>query len=135
MQLETKMDMDFSQPIYIDGAASTIVQTDGTYLEVLLHDEITHLPPRVRISPEKETAKPDEVAQQLMRYWAQFWNRDTIQQQSSIEHWSEFEALKQQITAPTQVDIRQTHLPDWKDAIRQIFSTNYCQRMLWLGGR
>ena len=44
MQLETKMDMDFSQPIYIDGAASTIVQTDGTYLEVLLHDEIPHLP-------------------------------------------------------------------------------------------
>lgn len=123
MQLETKMDMDFSQPIYIDGAASTIVQTDGTYLEVMLHDEITHLPPRVRISQEKETAKPDEVAQQLTRYWAQFWNRDTIQQQSSIEHWSEFEVLKQQITAPTQVDIRQTHLPDWKDAIRQISST------------
>ena len=63
------MEFDFTQPVFINQHACTIVQTDGFQLEVMIHDEVSTFPDTVEVMQPRDTAEPKEVADQLSIYW------------------------------------------------------------------
>lgn len=123
LRLQEPMDFDYTQPVFVDDHAATIVQSDGQQVELMLHDEIHHLNPQVTIQQQRETSQPSEVADQLTLYWRTFWNRDSPEQQHDLGCWTEFESLKQQLPRAQEITVALNDLQDWKLALAQIPST------------
>ena len=117
------MEFDFTQPVFINQHACTIVQTDGFQLEVMIHDEVGTFPDTVEVMQPRDTAEPKEVADQLSIYWRQFWNRDSSGSQHNLDHWEAFEALRRQIPPKQTLTVDVTSVELLQTAIAQMSST------------
>lgn len=114
--------LDVTQPLMINDNPSTILQFDDETIEVMIHDELEHLPSPITISQTFETTNPTEVAANLTAFWTQYWNRDSTQQQLNPNRWEDFLSLQNDLPPKPQVHLPPISFEDCKEAIQHMKS-------------
>eukprot|EP00438_Fugacium_kawagutii_P014349 Skav202498 [mRNA] locus=scaffold32:141161:145471:+ [translate_table: standard] len=106
--------MDLRKPVRVHDQEAQIVSVDDTTLEVMLPDPDIVLPAEVMVTQDRTTSQPIEVANKLTEFWTQFWNRDSVEEQTNLELWPAFLDLQATIRYIPQLEQDFQDLAVWK---------------------
>ena len=122
LHLQEKYEIDLRAPIQICGQPAQIINYDFPLLELNPVEPIDELPLNVVLTQTIHTADPKEVADALQKHWDHYWQRDDPTSDSNANIWDDFHTFCRQIPDAPILDIAQTDLAVWKNAIKSLKS-------------
>eukprot|EP00438_Fugacium_kawagutii_P029462 Skav209229 [mRNA] locus=scaffold293:266331:271159:- [translate_table: standard] len=104
-------------PIYVEQTKGWVVSTADEAVTIQFEDHPPELPNEVSVTQEKVIADPNELAEQLTKYWMPLWNSA---EQPTQEQLDRFDDLLQNLPVRIPQLTLQLDVWAWSDAIRKM---------------
>ena len=122
LQLANPLPLRLDLPLYLNNNQATLIHYEFPLLEAVIDDADADLPFCLEIEQKAPTAEPKMVGQILASYWNRYWRRDSKEEQTSLEPWTDFAELFEQLPPPLQLSKDELDLPIWREAIMSVAS-------------